>query len=356
MISPVPGTPFSEATESPVAAAPIDPHEHTMGAASLLRYLQIKTHHLVQERDWESIRVMGGYDRDCVVSTNEKSDKLFNWQRPTAQVDGDALVIRCFPGHDYVQHYGLILATYLAMADRRHDHITYAFPHPAACRSAVDRVDLDVDGALVVVGWGLEHLAPGRTGWTYGHGYAWQSASVHGRRVVYLGFLHSIWGDVAGRVVARLAALGARDVVYVGKVGALDPSVVPNTALATGSVSLVEGTPVAWRDFFGPTAVSQPEVRTGVHVTSPSVLLEGNRWLAANAQHAFVDPEIGPMGQAAAAAGIGFGYLHVISNNLARRYPEDLSNERLLQVLRQRADLVTRIRRIIEMRLASDPT
>lgn len=38
--------------------------------------------------------------------------------------------------------------------------------------------------------------------------------------MVYLGFLHTIRGDVAGRVVARLAALGARHVVYVGKVDA----------------------------------------------------------------------------------------------------------------------------------------
>ena len=41
-------------------------------------------------------------------------------------------------------------------------------------------------------------------------GYAWQRTKIHGRPVIYLGFLHSIWGDVAGRVVTRLAELTGR--------------------------------------------------------------------------------------------------------------------------------------------------
>ena len=67
---------------------------------------------------------------------------------------------------------------------------------------------LDVDPSaddLVVVGWGLGHLAGGGP-WTQGHGYAWQRADLEGHRVLYLGYLHSIWGDAAGRVVSRLAA------------------------------------------------------------------------------------------------------------------------------------------------------
>src|SRR5208282_5721023 len=109
-----------------------------MSVPSLRRYLEIKAHHLLCERDWASIRVIGAYDRDCVASANEKNDKLFNWQRPTAQVHGDT---------------------------------------------------------LVVLGWGLGHFTdPGA--WTAGYGYAWQRAEHHGRRVLYLGYRHSIWGDV----------------------------------------------------------------------------------------------------------------------------------------------------------------
>ncbi|WP_413810542.1 hypothetical protein [Streptomyces sp. OE57] len=333
------------------ATVPVD--GHTMCPDRLLRYLEIKAHHLIQDQDWDSIRVVGGYDRTAVVSRHEKTGKLFNIERPTATVHGRDLVIKAFPGADYVQHYALIIATYLAMTGRPADAVTYQPPGEEECRAAVEALDLDLDGDLVIVGWGLQHLAPTDGVWTRGPGYAWQRADVASRRVVFLGFLHSIWGDVAGRVVARLAELGARDVVYVGKVGALAPAIEPNRWLATGNESLVGGALVTWDDFFGDFAAAQADVQTGLHVTSASILLENRDWLAKHAEYAFVDPEIGPMGAAACRAGIRFGYLHVISNNLARHYPADLSNERHGDVLRRRAQLIDRIRGIIADRLAN---
>ncbi len=78
--------------------SPVDPYRHTMNYDRLLRYLEMKVHHLVDERRWARIRVVGDYDRDCVISRKEKTDKPFNWQRPTACRDGDDLVIKCFPG------------------------------------------------------------------------------------------------------------------------------------------------------------------------------------------------------------------------------------------------------------------
>lgn len=337
-------------------AAPIDVAGHTMGRGSLLRYLKLKVHHLAQDQEWDSIRVVGDYDRTAVISRYEKTGKMFNAERPTATAYGRDLVVRAFPGGDYVQHYALILATYLAMTSRPADIVTYQPPGREHCRAAFDALDLPLDGDLVVVGWGLQHLAPKDGVWTRGPGYAWQRSEVSGRRVVHLGFLHSVWGDVAGRVVARLAELGAGDVVYVGKVGSLDPGIEPNTWLATGGTSLLRGSLVSWDDFFGDFAAAQEGVRSGLHVSSPSVLLEDRDWLARHSpSYAFVDPEIGPMGAAAAQAGIIFGYLHVISNNLAAHYPADLSNERHEHVLRRRAVLIDRIRTIIALRLAGRP-
>ncbi|MFJ8364008.1 hypothetical protein [Streptomyces sp. NPDC093984] len=340
-----------------VHAAPIDPSGHTMSRERLLRYLEIKVHHLIQDHDWDSIRVIGSYDRTTVVSRLEKSGKLFNIERPTAEVHGHDLVVKAFPGADYVQHYALIIASYLAMTGRPADTVTYQPPGQEECRTALDALSLELDGDLVIVGWGLQYLAPKHGVWNRGPGYAWQRAEVAGRHVVYLGFLHSIWGDVAGRVVARLAELGAGDVVYVGKVGSLTPGIEPNTWLATGSTSLVRGALVSWDDFFGDFAAAQGGVQRGLHVSSPSILLENRDWLAQHtASYAFVDPEIGPMGAAARQAGIGFGYLHVISNNLATHYPADLSNERHSDVLHRRAVLVDRIRTIITGRLTASHT
>ncbi|GIH24623.1 hypothetical protein Aph01nite_29330 [Acrocarpospora phusangensis] len=333
-------------------AAPINPFGHTMGGDRLLRYLEIKVHHLIQDQGWDSIRVLGGYDRTAVISRHEKSGKLFNIERPTAEAHGRDLVVKAFPGADYVQHYALIIATYLAMTGRPADIVTYQPPGQEECRTALKTLDLELDGDLVIVGWGLQCLAPKDGVWTYGHGYAWQRAEVAGRRVVYLGFLHSIWGDVAGRVVTRLAELGVGDVVYVGKVGSLTPGIEPNTWLATGNTSLLGGALVSWDDFFGDFAATQGGVRSGLHVSSPSILLEDRDWLARHAtSYAFVDPEIGRMGVAACQAGIRFGYLHVISNNLATQYAADLSNERQGDVLHRRAVLVDRIHAIITGRL-----
>ncbi|MBL7489738.1 hypothetical protein I6A60_29415 [Frankia sp. AgB1.9] len=338
-----------------LGASPIDVYQHTMSVPRLRRYLEMKAHHLLQEREWARIRVIGAYDRYCVASENEKNDKLFNWQRPTAEVQGDTLVIKCFPGRDYVRHYALIIATHLSLDGRYRGQVDYELPDERTCAAAVDRLDLDPSGdELVVLGWGLGHLTdPG--GWVPGHGYAWQREERHGRRVLYLGYLHSIWGDVAGRVVSRLASLGARRVVYVGKVGALDPAIAPNTCLATGDTSVLADGTACWRDVFAGLADGQPDIRRGVHVTSPSILLEDSQWLAGHGGCQFVDPEIGHMGRAAVASGIEFGFLHIVSNNLAAAYPADLSNERLSHVVERRSQLLDRIREIIGLRLQAIP-
>lgn len=344
--------PFEETLQG---ASPIDVYRHTMSVQSLRRYLEIKAHHLLCERDWERILVIGAYDRACVASANEKTDKLFNWQRPTAQADGDTLIIKCFPGLDYVRHYALIIATYLSLAGRYRGQVDYELPDEDTCVAATEHLDLDPSADdLIVLGWGLGHFTD-PAAWVPGHGYAWQRAEHHGRRVLYLGYQHSIWGDTAGRVVSRLAALGARRVAYIGKVGALDPAIAPNTCLATGDTSILGAGPVRWRDVFGGLAGEHPDVRHGVHVTSPSILLEDTRWLAGQGGRAFVDPEIGHMGHAAALAGIEFGFLHVVSNNLAAAYPADLSNERLAHVIERRTRLLDRIHEIIRLRLEAIP-
>ena len=248
-----------------------------MSVPSLRRYLEIKVHHLIYERDWASIRVVGAYDRDCVVSANEKNDKLFNWQRPTAEVHGDDLIIKCFPGLDYVRHYALIIATYLSMAGRYRGQVDYELPGERRARRPSTGWTWTRPATISsssAGGWGASPTAA----WTTAR-YAWQRAEDQGRRVLYLGYLHSIWGDAAGRVVSRLAALGARRVVYIGKVGSLDPAIAPNTCLATGDSSVLADGPVTWRDFFAGLA-AQPDVRPGVHVTSPSILLEDESWLA----------------------------------------------------------------------------
>jgi hypothetical protein len=321
-----------------------------MGKA-LLPYLELKVHSLIQQNDWRSIRVIGEYHRGCCVSELEKNDKMFNWHRPTAEIAGTELIVKCFPGRDYVYHYALIIATYLAMKGRFREQVRYDAPDASICNAAVAHLGVDAsEYRAVILGWGVEHLA-GTEGWTFVDGYAWKRATSVGFSVLYLGFLHSIWGDVAGRVVTRLGALGAQRIVYIGKVGTLDPSLKPNTVLGTGDESLVGLRRVRWTDFFDLHARDESDVVSGIHVTSPSTLLETRKWLKAQQGYTFVDPEIGPMGEAAHEQRIPFGYMHVVSNNLARPYLEDLSNERAVNVVVQRRRLLDRAKEIIQMQL-----
>lgn len=329
---------------------PIDWSQHTMGLR-LIPYLELKIHSLIQRHDWRSIEVIGEYDRLCEVSEVEKNDKMFNWQRPTADLVAGTLRIKCFPGRNYVLHYALIIATYLAIKNRFRDHVSYRLPPARLSHDMMERLTLpDVFGATVVIGWAVEHLA-GTDGWTLAETFAWKRLVVNGSNVFYLGFFHSIWGDVAGALVTRLANLGVARVLYVGKVGALFPSVHPNTMLASGKESLVEGLRVQWSDAFHDIE-RERDVILGLHVSSPSILLETRSWLDRHRSYSFVDPEIGQMGRAARDKGVPFGFLHIISNNLSASYADDLSNERNPQVLMRRRHLIDRVGEIIQNQLA----
>ncbi|MFC9243705.1 hypothetical protein ACFT7S_06525 [Streptomyces sp. NPDC057136] len=51
----------------------------------------------------------------------------------------------------------------------------------------------------------------------------------------------------------------------------------------------------SWDNFFGDYAETHDGVHCGLHVSSPSILLENRDWLVQHtASYAFVDPEIGP--------------------------------------------------------------
>ncbi|MFF8847651.1 hypothetical protein ACF08N_33915 [Streptomyces sp. NPDC015127] len=92
-----------------------------------------------------------------------------------------------------------------------------------------------------------------------------------------------------------------------------------------------------------------------LHVTSPSILLEDQDWLTKQPEHAFVDPEIGPMCAAARNAGIGFGYLHAISNNSPATTPRTCPMSVTAMSSGDAPLMIDRIRDIIAGRLAARP-
>ena len=335
---------------------------HTMGS-SLIKYLNMKVHPVIKDpsKHWKHIKIVGQHLRDlpASVSSIEKRDKPFNWQRPTTSVqDLHTLVVHCFPGRDYVHHYASIVSTYLDLQGRDASVVEMIIPSPEQCLNAILQSNLRELGHVGVVIMGYVHgLAAARTGeWTAGDYddqlFAWKIKVLpNGTRVAFLGCRVSFWGDISGNVVRALKDLnGAKCVLYIGKLGSLREEHVPNRFLAVGDNSLVHGQYVKWdTEWLTKLLSGYGDVKHGRHYTLGSVLDETKMWFEEQHQHGdWVDPEIGHMAAASLEVGVKFAYLHIISDNLAKHYSHDLSNEREVEVVDSRTKVLRLIDEIIE--------
>ncbi|KAI9147276.1 hypothetical protein HJFPF1_13315 [Paramyrothecium foliicola] len=340
--------------------------------ASLPRYLEIKVHQAILEQAYQEIVVRGRYTRyssDSVTFDGEKRDKPFNWERPTARAEGKTLYIECFPSYDHVEHYAEIIASYLKIREDQGDKLTRSSQVsfiPASCsdtQTALQATNLGnfpgdgVDTIILGLVWHLPRLTGSAT-WSGSGPWQWILQSFGHRRVAFLGFRPAFWGDISGEVIYYLAArFNIREVIYLGKLGGLKPEVAPNQWLATGGKSLVNNRMVEWGNPLQPSIErrGRGSVISGTHVTLGSVLHETKSWHAQLVNQVdFVDPEIGMMAQAAVRSGIRYGYLHMITDNLGRKYDEDLSNERQKSVLEHRTRLHEIVQDVLEDHLNRD--
>lgn len=256
---------------------------------------------------------------------------------------------------DYVQHYAAITATYLSLEGKYHDNVHYILPSQAQCLLPLLRSNLLDMGPMdiVIVGYvhGLLRWTDGPWGGDKNHElFAWKTLLTRqGYRVAFLGCRVSFWGDIARNMVRALTVMNnAKCVLYVGKLGSLHAEHVPNHWLATGCQSMVHGEMFTWDNPLKELLQYAPNAAHGIHYTLGSVLDETKEWLtSAREQYDFVDPEIGHMAKTAMEEGMEFGYLHIIFDNLAKKYIHDLSNERLKDVLRERRKLVKEIEDVL---------
>ncbi len=346
---------YAAATEHKVIPL-MSAETHTMEGA-LYGYMDLKVHEWIREREYETIVVVGEYDRSKGISKNEKGGKLFNWQRPTAEVKGNTLIIKCYPGREYVKHYATLIATYLALHNKKWSHVRYRLPDELASWELLTKSNLmEVPkGDLVVMGYGLESLADvSERDWKGEGAFSWVQRQVGDKKVIYLGCRHSYWGDTAEKIVKVLADRGFQRILYVGKVGGLNRQGVPNETLATGSASYVEGEIVHWHNVFD-FAQADKSIVFGDNYTIPSVLHETKEWWHKSNPYAFVDNEIGYMARAAVSEKIEFSYLHIISDNLNATYGETLVNERAELVKKKRALLLRKVKDLIKESIVQRP-
>jgi hypothetical protein len=323
---------------------------HTMEEA-LYGYMDLKVHEWVREGNYTKILVVGDYERSSGISKYEKSGKPFNWQRPTAAKRGQELIIKCYPSRAYVKHYAELIATYLALHNKKWNHVRYELPDESVTwkQLAASNLKEVPRGDVLIMGFGLDILAESHA-WQGKGAFSWIEKRAGGEKIVYLGCRHSYWGETSEKIVQTLAQMGFKKVIYVGKVGGLSEEGIPNESLATGSASYVEGEIVHWQNLFE-FAKSDPTVVFGDNYTIPSVLNETKEWWNKNEGYAFVDNEIGFMARAAVTERIGFSYLHIISDNLNASYGENLVNERSKDVKEKRAALLQKVKKLIETSL-----
>ncbi|KAE9410595.1 hypothetical protein BT96DRAFT_969586 [Gymnopus androsaceus JB14] len=298
-------------------------------------------------------------------SSREKTDKPFNWMRPTAKQVGDDICIQCFPGEDHVEHYAALLAAHLRItqgADRARDVFYRPVPDGETIRTLREDTNLLRVPQTDIVVTGLVHRLGDLTGNARFEGgneeeFGWVLKQFGDQKVLFLGCRFSFWGSISGDLVRVLAQhTGARRVLYFGKLGTTQPHLQPNRWLASGSTSTILGREVKWQNVLEPS-LRGPDIPIifGKHETLPSVLFETKNWLSRSTSfgHQFVDPEVGCMALAAVQSGIEFGYIHAISDNVASKYDEDLSNERQKGVLKGRANLYAIVNRVLHAHLDS---
>lgn len=318
---------------------------------------------------WNTIIVKGLYRREplAVLSSSEKRERSFNWQRPTAErLDEHTLQVNCFPGNDYVRHNASVIARFLSLRPLTSiPKVQYILPALPECPEIFLRSNLQSMSQcdVVIVGY-LDHHP--------GHSFLkstiqktpsvkenaifnWYRFNIdNGRTGAYLGCAFSIWGDISGHLVRALHTLnGAKCIIYVGKLGCLEER-SPNEYLATGSRSFIQTqdgiiNEVTWKNPLAGSLKASPKVLQGDHVTVPSPLCENREWLECwKPKCRWVDCEIYHMARAAKDSGIDFGYLHFISDSFSGGYLDNLANEDDTSVQEKRTELFKEIDKVLE--------
>jgi hypothetical protein len=343
--------------EDPGQLPSADPASHTMGAA-VDRYVRQRIPESLLDlalADRTPIEVHGIYPYHVgrVIAgarrlpTDRRIDpgKLYNSIRPryfTAPRSGDPgrrLIIAVPPGKDYVLHYASLVAHHV-----RARGVSWALPHrvvryPLAERSVADWSGLNRfvrPGDRVLLGYVQQltelFVAAGahvidRSGNSY-YG-AVRLRFPDGGTLCTLGVRFSFWGCLAGRLAAACRELGARELIYAGKLGTLTGPAdiyqrlfVPSRFVALGERPRLLGvgqTPP------NPLLARYPDLASGMHMSVGTVLEEsmGQRETAERYAVTTIDNEIAPIAFALAGGprrpDIGFSAIHFATDYLRRR-------------------------------------
>ena len=363
----------------------------------LIDYMEPKVHHLLKQRDWERVIVVGKYARGGknIASESERRGKGFNWQRPTAEIiDDDTIQINCFPSENYVKHHAKLIAKYFKFKKLRRspvaifisifDRMLVRHVVDASLSSLdIQRLKQNTDdfrshasdifdmsnlrelGKTEIIVLGYLDTCPDRVIdknpllskikiTDEGKQFSWHKYHTpNGTSVAYLGCAHALWGQCVSELMNTLRNLcSVQRLLYVGKAGSLNETIASNEYLATGNVCDVDA---SLEEHFktvttqSSTLFSSDSVQRGDLVSVASPLCEDEAWYEKNRKkYRWVDCETAYIARALHFSGVDFAYLHVVSDNLGKQYSENLANEDDEVVQDKRTKLFEEIDRHIE--------
>ncbi|KAK2006009.1 hypothetical protein LZ32DRAFT_652025 [Colletotrichum eremochloae] len=356
-----PSEDFSNTMEAIISSLH-NPKEHTMGEA-LHTYVFQRIHQEIQRNDWREIRVIGSLQRNPpavkAVWETHRPARPFNFQRPTVLfTDDGTLELHCFPSRSFVEHYKMVVAIYLALRGSRCILSAISPPLSEPLRifrqsrlSQLGPADIAIFGDVDC----LSKLPPGqwwKVNRTADDLFAWQKyCSSTGKTIALLGCKEGFWGEAGSAIIYALKEMSQIEcAVYVGKVGALNGEYTPNEWIATGNEAYLgnRSCSVKWRNPLESSIRDHRGIATGKLVTVSSPLYETHGWLQQWDKTAtWVDCDTGHMAVAAEETKVQFGYLHIVSDCLAAKYKDNLSNEDDDSVKERRQTLYRRIEDII---------
>jgi len=335
-------------------AKPVSEKDHAMGEA-LSEYIFYKIHSLLRNNTeiFSRIKIIGNYDRSIHVSKDEKNDKLFNFKRPTAFIDGDILYICCFPGFDYIYHYAKLVVSYLEFINYKKE-VSYVLPSTQFIENTFLSTNLSsIPNTDTIIFGNIDKIGLFEDKNFNGDGdFLWKTGKIGEKNILLLGCRFSIWGSSGYDLIKLLVKNNKFSTfIYIGKLSSLSRNVSPNMFIATGTQSYINDKFIKWKSVF--ENISSKNIIFGNHVTCPSVLDETKKQLAFfQSKGDFIDPEIGNMALACKEFNKKFSYLHIISDNVVNHNKlENLSNEREESIRKKRSDLFKEIGELIKNNL-----
>lgn len=311
---------------------------------ALLRSADIEVHG-VYPAHFAAVATRLGARHVVTIGALQLPGKRLNGVRPQLFTGSDCfgrerLFVAVPPGRDYVLHYASLVRHLLRGVSPRRDSTLSVWRYPRAEREIAEWTGLDATlvepGDTVVLGK-VELLRQlfqqrGRTR-TATRATAYYSMSRHRfphRQVAVLGVNFSYWGSIAAVLAHRCCELGAREVVYLGKLGTLSrPQDVYSRLFVPSRYGLLQHLTLTAAPTGPPNGLLQyaPALDSGLHLSVPTVLEEDHqqREVAVQLGATTVDNEMAQMATAVdawnAAAGteVRFSGLHYATDYLRHK-------------------------------------